>query len=289
MDANISEVSHKPFSADIFQVSFKKGSVDTKMANIHHHDYYEIFYFLGNEMSYFIENKTFKLSQFDLVFIDKYTYHKSKYKNNSSRERIVTSFDESTVNIINNPNLRQKIKQLFMYKKISFPQERNTFLLENFKNRLLPAYAASDSSVGMMKSKLILLEILLSIIEWVDKDIVSIGETALTTAKDKRISQIINYINNNLTSDINLDLLASEFYIDKYYLCHTFKDVTGTSIMDYVNKKRLIEAERLIKYSEMSITEISSYIGFNNVSYFISLFNKKHGCTPNSFKKMFRS
>ena len=278
-----------PFSTDIFQVLHKKGSVDTKMAHIHHHDQFEIFYFLGNVMSYFIESKTFQLKQFDLIFIDKYTYHKPKYTNNSSRERIVTMFDESVLDIIDNPDIRQKIKQLFIYKKISFPQELNKSLLESFKDRLLPTYATADSPIGQMKAKLILLEILLSIIEWVNKGIVSVRETALTTTKEKRICEVISHINNNFASEITLDLLASEFFIDKYYLCHTFKDVTGISVIDYINKKRLIEAERLIKYSDMNITEISSCIGFNNVSYFISLFNKKHGYTPNSIKKMYRT
>jgi AraC-like DNA-binding protein len=282
-------VSFTPYSTDIFQVCHKKGSVDTIMAHIHHHDYFEVFYFLGNEMSYFIENKTFELNQFDLVFIDRYTYHKSKYANNSSRERIVTMFDESTLSIINDPDILQKIKQLFRYKKISFSGEHSIFLLSSFKDRLLPAYATADSSIGQMKAKLILLEIILSIIEWMEKGIISVGEAALNTTKEKRISKVISHINNNFAADMTLDLLASEFFIDKYYLCHTFKDVAGISIMDYINKKRLIEAERLLKYSDMHITEISSRVGFNNVSYFISLFNKKHGCTPNFMKKMYRS
>jgi YesN/AraC family two-component response regulator len=289
VDKYLTKISYTPVPTDIFQVCHKKGSVDTKMAQTHHHDYFEVFYFLGDEMSYFIESKTFELKQFDLVFIDKYTYHKTKYTNNSSRERIITIFDESMLNIIDNPDIQQKIKQLFIYKKISFPQELNKFLLDSFKNRLLPTYATADSLISQMKAKLILLEILLSIIEWVDKGIVSVEETALTTTKEKRISNVMSHINNNFASDITLDLLASEFFIDKYYLCHTFKDVTGISVMDYINKKRLIEAERLIKYSDMSITEISSCIGFNNVSYFISLFNKKHGCTPNFMKKMYRT
>lgn len=274
--------------ADKFQVSHKKGSVETKMAHFHHHDCFELFYFLGNEMSYFIENKTYQLKQYDLVFIDKYTYHKSKYSANSSRERMVIMFDESILNMINNTEIQQKIKQLFINRKISFSQKLDKIILETFTNRLLPSYNSIDSAAGLIKAQFVLLEILLTIIDWIDKGNASVGETAVTTAKEKHIYDIISHINHNFSSGITLDSLASRFFINKYYLCHTFKEITGTSVIAYINRKRLIEAEKLLKCSDMSITEVSSSVGYNNVSYFISLFNKRYGCTPYGLKNKSR-
>ncbi|NLC67425.1 MAG: helix-turn-helix transcriptional regulator [Clostridiaceae bacterium] len=62
------------------------------------------------------------------------------------------------------------------------------------------------------------------------------------------------------------------FYISQFHLCHTFKDITGISIMEFINRKRLVEAKKLLKYTNLSITDISNMVGFNSVSRFISLF-----------------
>jgi AraC-like DNA-binding protein len=56
------------------------------------------------------------------------------------------------------------------------------------------------------------------------------------------------------------------------------------SVINFINRKRLAEAKKLLKCTDYSVTEISYMVGFNSVSRFISLFRKKHDLTPKAFR-----
>ena len=58
---------------------------------------------------------------------------------------------------------------------------------------------------------------------------------------DRKLDEIISYINSNYEKDLSLDSLAQKFYISKSYLMHRFKDVTGGSVHSYITKSSIWE------------------------------------------------
>ncbi len=95
------------------------------------------------------------------------------------------------------------------------------------------------------------------------------------------------YINLNYQNKITLEELSKTFFVSKYYLCRTFKEVTGLNIMDFINEKRLAEAEKLLRYSRLNITEISEKVWFSSVNYFIELFKNKYKYTRRAFQNKY--
>ncbi|TCT15524.1 helix-turn-helix protein [Natranaerovirga pectinivora] len=73
-------------------------------------------------------------------------------------------------------------------------------------------------------------------------------------------------------------------FLDKYYLLHTFKEVTGFTIKQYILLKRIAFAKNQLYYTDKNITAISIDSGFNSQSNFIRLFKKKEGITPLQFR-----
>lgn len=96
-------------------------------------------------------------------------------------------------------------------------------------------------------------------------------------------SKILNYINQN-PYDISLDKLCKRFNYSKSYISHIFKKNNGNTIKHYCNILKINEAAELLKRTDMSVTEAAYTAGFNDLSYFISLFRKIKGVTPNKFK-----
>jgi AraC-like DNA-binding protein len=97
--------------------------------------------------------------------------------------------------------------------------------------------------------------------------------------KDRRISDIIMYINENLNENITLDGISEKFYIDKYYLCKIFKKNTGYTLNQYINYKRLLLAREL-HASGQSLLEASTNAGFNNYSHFYRMCVRQTGSPP---------
>lgn len=272
-----------------FYIEHSRSQIHKKVKYDHYHDFFELYYFLGDQMSYFIDNKNYRVKTHDMILINKFTYHRTSYENKDTKDnkdRILVAFDDNILDLINDETLKGKIIKLFMRKKVSYSDSFNKYLLNTFTNRILPAYYESSSPVRLLKSKLIFMELLLSVLEEVDETLL-LEDIPFENPQGKRISEIINYINTNYHNDITLDLLCKTFYINKYYLCHIFKEITGISIIDFINKKRLVEAEKLLRYSKYNITEIAGIVGFNSVNYFISLYKKEYHDTPKVFRRQF--
>ena len=102
--------------------------------------------------------------------------------------------------------------------------------------------------------------------------------------KNTNLKDIINWTQENFNKDINIDKVANKVGYSKCYFCNRFKNITGTTYLDYLNSVRISHACYLLKQN-MSVVDVSHSCSFDNVSYFIQLFKKIQGITPKSFAK----
>lgn len=103
------------------------------------------------------------------------------------------------------------------------------------------------------------------------------------------ILEVQKFIECNCQNEINLVDIARKHYIDRYYLSHQFKNVTGFSFKEYLILQRIAKAKELICHSTENITEIALSSGFNNINHFIRIFKKYEGITPYQYRKRMKS
>ncbi len=96
---------------------------------------------------------------------------------------------------------------------------------------------------------------------------------------------LTQYIAQNY-STASLEELSKVFNIEYYQLSKDIKKLTGENFKDIVQKERLEIATKLLRYSKLSVREISSQIGYENYSYFYKIFSKKYKMTPSSYRKL---
>ena len=102
------------------------------------------------------------------------------------------------------------------------------------------------------------------------------------------IKQVIIDIEHNFKSDLSLQSLASRHNISKFHLSKEFKKYTGCTVMEYIIANRLAYAKELLKYSDLSVSEITERIGMHNISHFIHLFKAREGMTPLAFRRQWK-
>ena len=83
---------------------------------------------------------------------------------------------------------------------------------------------------------------------------------------------------------------AVTFYADKLcitpkYLSQIVKNVSGFSAPDIINKYVILEAQHLLRHTDLSIKEIADQLNFPNQSFFYKYFKAHTGCTPNSYRQ----
>lgn len=92
------------------------------------------------------------------------------------------------------------------------------------------------------------------------------------------------YIDMHFSEKVTLEDIAQKTYFSKFYIIHSFKKHFGITPFKYLLSKRLEEAENLLITTNMSVTSISSGIGFSSPSQLSKAFKQKHGITPQQFR-----
>lgn len=104
-------------------------------------------------------------------------------------------------------------------------------------------------------------------------------------ATDDGMQVVQNFIRENYAQKITLDQLADLIGMKKYYFIRVFRQSTGLSPIDYLIQIRILESEKLLKESHLTIANIANRIGFHSPSYFTKTFKDVNQCTPSEYRK----
>ena len=102
---------------------------------------------------------------------------------------------------------------------------------------------------------------------------------------NRQCASVRHYIDNHYKEKLSLEMLAETVSVNKYYLAHTFKEEYGVSPINYLLACRFREGKRLLAETDLSLTQISSVLGFSSPSYFSQSFRKAEGVSPMEFRK----
>ncbi len=103
----------------------------------------------------------------------------------------------------------------------------------------------------------------------------------------ERISkQVIAFLKDNLHRSLDIAEICRALNYNKSYLFRQFKQSTNCSIMAYFTKMKMERAKRLLRESDLSVTEIADKLAFDTPNYFSKTFKKITGFTPLQYKKM---
>lgn len=108
-------------------------------------------------------------------------------------------------------------------------------------------------------------------------------------ARESNLDKVIavrDYLDENYHRNIDLDYLESTFFISKFHLSREFKKLTGVTIINYLNSRRISEAKKLLRFTEQSIGAIAISCGISDVNYFTKVFVKYESMTPSSYRKL---
>jgi len=99
------------------------------------------------------------------------------------------------------------------------------------------------------------------------------------------IHRAIEYINENISTELTVDNIANSAHFSKYHFCREFKRNTGMTVMEYITKTRIIMAMAMLREERISVTEVALASGFGSGSHFSKVFKETVGITPLDYRK----
>lgn len=101
------------------------------------------------------------------------------------------------------------------------------------------------------------------------------------------VKKACDFINENYTNDISLENVANYIGLNASYFSKLFKDATGITFVKYLEKQRMEEAIKLIRNTNMMISEIGIKVGYNSPNYFSRVFKRFTGLTPDNYRQRY--
>ena len=105
----------------------------------------------------------------------------------------------------------------------------------------------------------------------------------------QKYEKVFSYINDHLCMNLTLSEIAKGTNYSIGFLTKCFVKDNKITVKNYIHNKIMAQAEQLLIYSGLPISDISEALGFCEFSYFTKWLKKKKNCTPNEYRKNMRS
>ena len=254
---------------------------------LHHHDFYEIYFFVAGNVSYNIESRNYMLTPGDLLIISPEELHQPVFATEKQNyERFVVWLNKSFLEQFDLPG--QKVTRCF---DSSRPGHSNlirpdgvTRELMNYLLMQLQQEAESENFGSELYSMACIAQLLVLINRLAERG----SQTAdARENSDSVVYRVLGYINEHYNEDLSLDFLANKFFISKYHLSREFGRLVGTSVYRYIIQKRLIMAKQMMS-SGMPTSAVYQHCGFGDYSNFYRAFRAEYQISPREFVENLR-
>ena len=98
------------------------------------------------------------------------------------------------------------------------------------------------------------------------------------------IKKVVDYIEENLNDELNLDKIAEKAGYSKFHLHRILSKIVGETIHKYIQKRRLTEAARKLVYTDESIIDIALISGYESQQAFTLAFKKMYKSSPQMYR-----
>lgn len=277
-DRGLEQYEKAGYLTEPFRVFHLRDCKEQEFA-FHYHEFYKIIYFVEGKVDYKIEGKTYHLKPHDFVLVGANVIHKPEIDGSQPYNRYIIYLSEAFLAEKNERG--ESLKKCFddaqqlQNRVVHFTPESYEKIVSCLL-RMVEIEKHSNEYLGDLLLKAAFMEFMILF----NRKCMEQPKAFLTTAVyHEKVVDVIAYIQEHLSEEINVDILSEQFYISKYYLMRQFKEATGYSIHQYINEKRIQLARRMI-LSGMPASKACYECGFHDYSTFARRFKKIVGTSP---------
>lgn len=248
------------------------------------HDFWEICYVEKGRVSVTLDGKHQALSTGEIIFVSPDTVHTYFSPVGNESRAFVFCFECSSQSLksLGGMSFVTDAEQSDCLKRI-INEYKKTFCInsegqmELLKN---PGFGGQQAIIIQLEYLLICLLRMLS--KEKNSGIVFLNEDKFYEGIAK---VIIDFFRENIDKKLTLKEICSKVNYSSSFLCKTFKEQTGQTLIEYFNHLKIEQACEQLKTTSIPIAAISRSLGFSEVKYFGSMFRKVMGMSPTQYRK----
>lgn len=260
----------KEIVRDEFMFHYAEDRLPGRTYQKHCHFLFEAYLLFEGRVDYTVGDAVYALKPYDMLLIPPQVFHVASVRGDGAYRRCVLDFADRALS----PVKREAVRNL----PVLYHLDRDHRITRLFERLLdyadtLPD-ADLDEIIAAYPTELL---ILIERFAAADRDAVISGKTPPQVVCDA-----IALINDRVTKPLDLDEIAAELFVSKYYLCHAFKQHVGMGIMAYARSRKL-ESARLMIEAGIRPKVAAETFGFPNYTTFYRAYVAAFGHSPTYF------
>lgn len=262
-------------------IDYDASSVGTNRIVMHEHPYYELYFLISGKRRYLMKHTIYDLAPADLILVPKNQLHKTTSISHTGYNRYVLYFTDKQVSAFSDvfgEELFSRLVQIGCFQAPGYVTRQIKQDLEQIRKEL-----ETPSPLTYPIVTHLLQGVLLQILRYGTEKQPFHGESA------DKIQMIAKYITEHYAAEINLPMAAEMACMEETYFSKRFKLLTGFGFHEYLTKCRLLEAERLLRETELTVSQIAEDCGFSGGNYFGDVFRRERGQSPSEYRKKYSS
>ncbi|WP_208586658.1 helix-turn-helix domain-containing protein [Gracilibacillus suaedae] len=271
----------------LFSVKYQlSGNPDHQ--KLHSHEDFEIFMFHKGVCRYLINNQIYDLQPGDILLMDGLALHKPNIPEEGEYIRSHIHFIPEVIEPVLHSMKAIELLNVFHHSHYLI-RTNNTQSIQQIEE-IFKKMDRVDRCKSMKYSEKewelkFLLGQMLVWINFLFRDDCS-NVSKEFSSKTEHAEKIASYIQHHFQDKITISEIAYNLCLNKSYVSHVFKEMTGYTIMEYVMACRLKQVKYLLEAEEKKpVQEIAYESGFENISHFSRYFKEKVGISPRDYRK----
>lgn len=225
--------------------------------------------------------KKFSIKEGDIILIFPNTLRKLELNENLSLKKF--SFDESVVKSFNSEYNKNEFYSKSKHAPLTLifkrKAEYNT-AIQQYLDYLFDEYDPANKTFTLLLNSFVLF-----IFYYVELELKNKQETTDKKKQDSQINKMISFCNSRYNKNVTLKEIASSASLSERGALRVFKETINDTPTQYILKKRLHEAARLLKEdNDLTVKEIGEQCGFNSPAYFVEIFHRYYKKTPKEYQ-----
>lgn len=249
---------------------------------VHHHDFYEVYYLLRGEVEYWVDGRIIRMVAGDLLLINPMELHRPVLQGDDQvYERIVLWINKEYMENLCSDGIRLSScfdTSLPVHTHLIRPATPERSALTARLSELVREFYSGEFGGDLCAYGIFI------------QFMVQLNRMALRTENQpeetEQLSQLVQnalrYIADHLSENMTVESIASALYVSKYYLSHAFTREIGVSVYRYIMMRRLLMARQMLLSGE-SAGQVCRSCGFSDYTSFYRAFKSEYGISPRDF------
>jgi AraC family transcriptional regulator, transcriptional activator of pobA len=277
---SIGHFINQPTNPTEFEITRFEEMEEPDVDDLHKHTFYEIIWVERGKGKQVIDYKEYEIKSNSLFFISPGQLHHFE----SWRPIIGGSIMFTADFLLLNQNNKDKLFELSFldnfYSNACIQLGKRTAVeIRTTIDLMYGESRRSDKSDTICQA---LLQILLA---QVQRTIDSQNEQAVSKKYIVLYKMFKNLLDIHFLENIGASAYAERLNITPHHLNHVTKQVTGKTATEVIRSRSILEAKRLLTFTDQTVSEIAGQLNFFDSSYFAKLFRSETGISPIDFKK----